>query len=339
MSDPVLPSDALALPEESSTTSAISGEEFLPGDAVALAPEIASGDAVAMAPAAVPAAPVANQPVLGNKVADVVLLYDSMLYYDYATKDKHTVNLDRTMELYAQYFLNGAVLESFYGFEGLVAKLQAYRTINELIMYVHGEPGGFGINYTWGDHWRPMSLVVDEDFKGVAPIVTQQVILEGCLVAEDPSKMVVLKDLFQTPRITGWNYFHAMMLWSMNLTSSVSVATIQNALPAPDDYLLLGMPHPATFVGQTGKFDFLYEWFCYTQNNTPLGSNPNRTVFIPRGNAATIALFSEQAACMEKLKDPAQVKDSNGVPDLKALCNANDDRGLVGYLAQVTIRD
>ncbi len=339
MSDPVLPSDALAQPEESATNSAIAGEELLPGDAVAAAPEITSGDAVAMAPAAVPAAPVANQPILGNKVENVVLLYDSMLYYDYQTNDKHTVTLDKTMELYAQYFLNGAVLESFYGFEGLVAKLQAYRTINELVLYVHGEPGGFGVNYTWGDKWKPMSLVATEDFKGVAPTVTQQVVLEGCLVAGDPSKMVVLKDLFQTPRITGWNYFHVLMLWSLNLPGPVSVATIQNALPAPDNYLLPGMPHPTTFAGQIGKFDFLYEWFRYDQDSTPIGSNPNHTIFVPRGDATAIALFSEQASCMKELKDPTQVLDTNGVQDLTALCHAEDDRGLVNKLAQVTIRD
>lgn len=56
MSDPALPGAALALPEESATPSAISEVEVLPGDAVAMAPEIASGDAVAMAPDVAPAA-------------------------------------------------------------------------------------------------------------------------------------------------------------------------------------------------------------------------------------------------------------------------------------------
>lgn len=347
MSAPLLPGTALN----------IAGEEALPGDAVALAPEIASGEALAMAPAAVPASSIANaslvipntavlpdlstttgasQPLLGNKVADVLLMYDSMLIYDINTNDKKEKILRERMELYARYFLGGATLESFNGFDDFVARLQAYKTIGELFMYIHGAAGQLIVTAIKGGTAVTENKELKQIagmFQGVAPQVTHHVNFESCVVADNPSQLIQFKSLFQTPRITGWNYFHILAMWSMNLPRPFSVAEIQDALEYPDDYLMPGMPHPTTFAGQTGTFSFLYEWFRQDFDNTPPGLNPDRRVFVPRGKATTIALFSAQASCMEHLKNPEEVKD------LATLCDPESYEGRFYDLAHVTIRD
>lgn len=325
----------------------IAGEEALPGDAVAvtMALTVASTSPIANESQITPNASVlpdlatttgAAKPALGNKVADVLLMYDSMLFYDPPTNDKREVQLRKTMELYAQYFLGGAVLESFTGFADFVARLQTYRTIRELVMYIHGQAGQLIVTVKKGTALatenKSLQQIADM-FQGVAPQVTDHVRFESCVVADNPQQMVIFKNLFQTPRITGWNYFHLLSMWPMILKGSVTSAEIQNFLTYPDEYLMLGMPHPTTFAGQTGRFDFLYEWFRDAEDATPPGLNPDRRVFVPRGNATTIALFSQQASCMTKLKNPAEVKD------LATLCNNTSDEGRFWGLAQVTIRD
>jgi hypothetical protein len=302
MSDPALPGAALN----------IVGEEALPDDAVALTPEIVSNDAVAMAPDAAPTSSVSNKPVLGSKVEDILFMYDLRL----ANGDEARTR--RVMELYARYAHSTATLESFYGYEGLVSKLQAYRTIRELVLFIHGEPGGFSVVYEDRERVRPLSLVIEEDFQWVAPQVTNQVILESCVVARDPSRTVKLKNLFQAPVIIGWNFFHLLDPWRLPLSGNVSADQIRGVLQYPDEYLLPGMPHPTAYAGESGTFHFLYEWFRNAQDPTPPGLNPDRREFVPRANATAIVLSSTQASGMETLKD---------------------DRGSIDYLAHVTIKD
>jgi hypothetical protein len=332
-------------------------DPILPSDAVALAPEVACDDAVAMAPAAVPMSFIANesqvspsasvlpdlatttgnaQPTLGNKVADVLLMYDSMLYYDPNTDDKREVQLRRVMDLYAQYFLGGAALEGFTGFNDFVARLQAYQTIRELVMFIHGQAGQLIVTVKKGNTLeienKDLKQIADM-FQGVAPQVTYHVNFESCVVADNPSQMILFKNLFQTPRITGWNYFHIISRWTLPLIGNVSADQIRGVLQYPDDYLMPGMPHPTTYAGQSGTFEFLYEWFRLDENATPPGLDPDRRVFVPRGNATTIALFSQQASCMPALKNPEEVKD------LVTLCDPTSDEGRFWDLAHVTIRN
>ena len=137
---------------------------------------------------------------LGTKVAKRLLVYDANL----VANAGHT---EKLMARFRDYNFATGQIESFRGWAELVAKLQEYTSIEELMLYIHGAPGQFEIVEPDGTS-RPRDITqMVPLFAGVAPKVTKEVILESCVVAHNPAQTVALKGLFDAPKISGWTHF------------------------------------------------------------------------------------------------------------------------------------
>jgi hypothetical protein len=203
------------------------------------------------------------------------------------------------------YLPAGTEVRAVASWQAFYDLLAEYDAIDHLIIYLHGDPGGFGI----GGHSKGIGVVVEEiqAAKTSVPRVTQTLTFESCKVGAGPVRTAEFARFLQAPTVEAWTFYHAIQWTEFTVTPTTTVNQVEKVLADKKEYLMAGTPSAADMVAAPKKYVVFSEWFQESSDQTPLPPAPaageldTRTrEFRPRSELRIRQIKSDQAPALEE---------------------------------------
>lgn len=169
---------------------------------------------------------------------------------------------------------------------GLLRELKRDRYVGVLVLYFHGVPGGLLLDGQVID----LADLVPQIGQGL--IVSDEVIFEGCSVAQYGASVVALARAFQSPGLAiCWNWWHVTQPLELTLAGSAGDRIRLLAEKLPEErrpYLGFGVPSIDAIAAGPKRQTLYLEWFRDEINEAPLPTPVDaagRRRFRSRGSA------------------------------------------------------